>query len=100
MGATKTNQYSTETVQLANLAKALAHPARITIIKTLKEKAFFRNVEFQSILQLSASTVHTHISKLKSANLIAIQYFPHEYHVSLIPENLEDLDYFISNSEF
>lgn len=95
MGATKTNQYTSETLQLANLAKALAHPARITIIKTLKEKSFFRNVEFQSILQLSPATIHTHISKLKSANLIAIQYYPHEYHVSLVPENLEDLDYFL-----
>lgn len=95
MGATKTEQYPTETLQLAKLAKALGHPARITIIQTLKEKPFFRNVEFQSILHLSASSVHSHISKLRLANLVRIQYYPHEYHVSLIQEKIEDLDFFL-----
>ena len=52
MGATKTDHYSNETIQLAKLANALGHPARITIIKILKENPYFRNVEFQKILHL------------------------------------------------
>ena len=37
MGATKTAQYPLDTLNLARIADALSHPARITIIKTLKE---------------------------------------------------------------
>jgi predicted transcriptional regulator len=97
MGASKTNQYPSETIQLAKLANALGHPARITIIKILKENSYFRNVEFQKILHLSQTTVHNHLLKLKSANIIEFNYIPNEYHVNLISENLDDLNYFIRN---
>ena len=95
MGATKTDHYSNETIQLAKLANALGHPARITIIKILKENPYFRNVEFQKILHLSQTTVHNHLLKLKTANIVKFNYFPHEYHVNLITENLDELNYFI-----
>lgn len=52
MGASKTKHYSKETIQIAQLANALGHPARITIIQLLKENTYFRNVEFQKVLQL------------------------------------------------
>ncbi len=97
MGASKTDQYPSETIQLAKLANALGHPARITIIKILKENSYFRNVEFQKILHLSQTTVHKHLFKLKSANIIEFNYIPNEYHVNLISENLDDLNYFIRN---
>jgi predicted transcriptional regulator len=97
MGASKTDQYPSETIQLAKLANALGHPARITIIKILKENSYFRNVEFQKILHLSQTTVHNHLLKLKSANIIEFNYIPNEYHVNLISENLDDLNYFIRN---
>jgi predicted transcriptional regulator len=95
MGASKTKHYSKETIQIAQLANALGHPARITIIQLLKENTYFRNVEFQKALQLSQTTVHNHLLKLKSAKLIEFNYSPNEYHVNLIPENLDDLNYFI-----
>jgi ArsR family transcriptional regulator len=95
MGATKIEHYSKETIQLAKLANALGHPARITIVKILKENPYFRNVEFQSILKLSQTAVHSHLLKLKTANIIDFNYFPHEYHVHLITENLDELNYFI-----
>lgn len=96
MGATKTNQYSTDTIQLAKLANALGHPARITILKTLMENSFFRNSDFKILLELSQSSVHNHLSRLKSANLIEMNYFPHEYHVRLIPEKVEELQHFLN----
>lgn len=95
MGATKIDHYSKETIQLAKLANALGHPARITIIKILKENSYFRNVEFQQILKLSQTAVHNHLLRLKTANIIEFNYYPHEYHVNLISENLEDLNCFI-----
>jgi DNA-binding transcriptional ArsR family regulator len=97
MGATKTKQYSADTIQLAKLANALGHPARITIIKTLQENSSFRFSEFQKILQLSHTTVQGHLSKLRSAYLIEYDYYPHEYHVRLNSDYINELNYFLSN---
>jgi len=97
MGATKTKQYSKKNINLAKIANALAHPARLTIVEILKEHKMLRNVEFQTILQLSPSTIHTHMQKLISAEIIKINYLPHQYIVHLIPEKLEELDDFINN---
>ena len=38
MGATKSNQFTTEQNKLADLFKALAHPARIAILQVLIKK--------------------------------------------------------------
>ena len=95
MGATKINHYSTENIQLAQLANALGHPARITIIKTLKENPYLRNVDFMSVLNLSSTTVHDHLVKLKSANIVEFQYFHHEYRINLVPEILDEINFFL-----
>jgi DNA-binding transcriptional ArsR family regulator len=95
MGATKTAQYPKDTLQLARIADALSHPARITIIKTLKEHFSFRNVDFPEILQLSPSSVNRHLQKLKQVSLIDYSYTPHEYMIRLVPENMEELTFFL-----
>lgn len=95
MGASKTKQYPSDTLHLAKLAKALAHPARITIVKVLKNEPFCRNSEFQEILQLSKATVHDHLIQLKNAKLVEFKFYPNEYRINLIPEHLEDLDFFL-----
>ena len=95
MGATKINHYSTESIQLAQLANALGHPARITIIKTLKENSYLRNVDFRSVLNLSSTSVHDHLVKLKSANIVEFHYFHHEYRIYLVPEILDELNFFL-----
>lgn len=95
MGATKINHYSAENIHLAQLASALGHPARITIIKTLKENPYLRNVDFRSILNLSSTAVHDHLIKLKSANIVEFQYFHHEYRINLVPEILDELNFFL-----
>lgn len=96
MGASKTEQYSQSTIKLAKLANALGHPARITIVKTLQEYESFRFTDFQKILQLSQPTVQNHLAKLKSAELIELDYHPHEYHVRLNHQNIDSLNYFLS----
>lgn len=95
MGATKTDQYSKNTIHIASLASALGHPARVTIVQTLKSNDYFRIVDFQRVLHLSQTSVHSHLMKLKTANLVKFHFTAREYHVSLIPENLEDLDFFL-----
>lgn len=95
MGATKIEHYPKETINLAKLANALGHPARITIVKTLMNQQYSRNVEFQTLLNLSQTAVHNHLVKLRLAEIVEFQYCVHEYHVKLVQENLEDLYYFI-----
>lgn len=96
MGATKTEQYSQNTIKLAKLANALGHPARITIIKTLQEYQSFRFTDFQKVLHLSKPTVQEHLAKLRAAELIELDYHPHEYHVRLNHQNINNLNYFLS----
>lgn len=95
MGATKTNQYSINTINIAKRADALGHPARVTIVKSLKSNNYYRNIDFQQILHLSQTTVHSHLMKLKAANLIKFHFNMREYHITLIKDDLEDLDFFL-----
>ena len=95
MGATKTAQYPLDTLNLARIADALSHPARITIIKTLKENKSFRNVDFPIILELSPPSVNRHLQKLKQASLVDFSYIPHEYTISIVPESIEELTFFL-----
>ena len=95
MGATKTKQYSYDAIELARIANALGHPARITILQHLRENPNLRNVDFQGILGLSNSSVHNHLKRLNSVKLINYNYSPHEYHLHLIIENLEELNGFL-----
>ncbi len=97
MGASKVAHYSKETINLSLIARALAHPARIQMVKYLKENNACSGVEFTSILRLSKSAVFDHIEKLKDANLVRVDYFPHYYSLTLIPENIEELSGFITN---
>ena len=55
---------------LASFAKALAHPARIAILKVLAEKNECICGEIVDILPLAQSTVSQHLKELKNAGLI------------------------------
>jgi len=70
MTAKKKENYNKEDIRLARFAKALAHPARITIIRQLasKKSCFFNEISEE--LPLADSTVSQHIAELKSAGLV------------------------------
>ena len=55
---------------LAEFAKALSHPARVAILKTLASKAECICGELVVDLPLAQSTVSQHLKTLKAANLI------------------------------
>jgi ArsR family transcriptional regulator, arsenate/arsenite/antimonite-responsive transcriptional repressor len=55
---------------LAAFAKALAHPARIAILKVLAEKNECICGEIVDVLPLAQSTVSQHLKELKNAGLI------------------------------
>ena len=70
MGATKSYEFNTEENQLAKYAKALAHPARVTILKILAKKQTCQCSDIVEELPLSQSTVSQHLKELKEAGLI------------------------------
>lgn len=63
-------RFSTEAIRLAELAKALAHPARVEILRMLSEQDSCVCGDIVEILPLAQSTVSQHLAELKSAGLI------------------------------
>ena len=70
MAYSKSNQFEASEMQLAKIAKALSHPARISILKLLAEKNACICGDLVAELPLSQSTVSQHLKELKSAGLI------------------------------
>jgi DNA-binding transcriptional ArsR family regulator len=70
MGATKSDQFANKDNRLAKYAKALAHPARVAILKLLATKATCQCGDIVEELPLSQSTVSQHLKELKAAGLI------------------------------
>lgn len=70
MGATKSYEFTAKENRLAKYAKALAHPARIAILKLLATKRTCICGDIVDELPLSQSTVSQHLKELKEAGLI------------------------------
>jgi DNA-binding transcriptional ArsR family regulator len=70
MGATKSYEFTAKENKLARYAKALAHPARIAILKLLAKKTSCVCGDIVYELPLSQSTVSQHLKELKEAGLI------------------------------
>jgi DNA-binding transcriptional ArsR family regulator len=70
MGATKTEAFTKADVVLAKYAKALAHPARIAILRILLDRRACICGDIVEELPLSQSTVSQHLKELKEAGLI------------------------------
>ncbi len=70
MGATKTSEFTAKENKLAKYAKALAHPARISILNLLASKQTCVCGDIVTELPLSQSTVSQHLKELKEAGLI------------------------------
>lgn|SRR5690606_16188774 len=70
MGLTKTIGFSKTQLELAALAKALAHPARLAILQFLANRGSCMCGDIVDELPLSQSTVSQHLKELKNAGLI------------------------------
>ncbi len=70
MGVTKTAGFTKADIEIAELAKALAHPARIAIVKHLIEAKSCICGDIVDELPLSQSTVSQHLKELKEAGII------------------------------
>ena len=65
-----TKKYTQQEEQLARFAKAMAHPARIAILKFLasQDSCFFGDIH--EVLPIAKATVSQHLAELKDAGLI------------------------------
>lgn len=66
----KTTAFTEEQQQLARVAKALAHPARVAIIQLLASKNTCISGDIAAELPLSRTTVSQHLQELKALDLI------------------------------
>ena len=70
MGISKKEAFSTNQNRLADMAKALAHPARIAILEFLAKKDTCICGDIVEELPLSQATVSQHLAELKRIGLI------------------------------
>lgn len=70
MGATKSEEFTLKDNRIAKYAKALAHPARIAILRLLIQKQACICGDIVDELPLSQSTISQHLKELKQAGLI------------------------------
>lgn len=70
MAYSKGVEFSAEDQKLAAVAKALSHPARIAILRSLARKGTCVCGEIVEALPLAQSTVSQHLKELKEAGLV------------------------------
>jgi ArsR family transcriptional regulator len=70
MAIHKKESFTQKEQELAEFAKALAHPARIAILKVLAEHNECICGKIVAVLPLAQSTVSQHLKELKNAGLI------------------------------
>lgn len=70
MGATKTEHFTKRQNQIATIAKALGHPARIAIIEYLMKVNECICGDIVNKLPLAQPTVSQHLKELKNAGII------------------------------
>lgn len=70
MATINKQEFSADDVELAEFARALGHPARIAILKTLAEKNECVCGEIVEVLPLAQATVSQHLKELVKAGFI------------------------------
>lgn len=70
MAQNKKNEFDPSEIALAEMAKAISHPARVAILKTLAQRNECICGEIVQVLPLAQSTVSQHLKELLAAGLI------------------------------
>ncbi len=70
MPVIKTEEFGTKDVRLSRWAKALAHPARVAILRTLAKRNACVCGEIVDALPIAQATVSQHLKELKNAGLV------------------------------
>ena len=70
MGVTKTNLFTKEQNDIAKLAKAIGHPARIAILQQMLNTNSCINSQLVKELGLAQATISQHLKELKNMGII------------------------------
>ena len=70
MGATKTDIFTKQQNDIAGMAKAIAHPARVAILQYLVKKNACVGGDLVEELGLAQPTTSQHLKELKNAGII------------------------------
>ncbi len=70
MAVNKKLFFKKEEIRIADFAKAISHPARISILKLLAQKKSCICGKIVEVIPLAQSTVSQHLNELKKAGLI------------------------------
>lgn len=98
MGASKTKHYKPGTIQLALIARAMAHPARIQILDAVQDcNQIFTCIELSRIVQLSPSTVHHHLQIMLEGRIIEFDFESQCYIVSPVVDRIRELIEFLDS---
>jgi DNA-binding transcriptional ArsR family regulator len=71
MAFSKRTVFSSDVQRLADLARTLGHPARVSILRTLAERKGCICTELVDGLPLAQSTVSQHLKELRQVGLIS-----------------------------
>ncbi|HBK83921.1 MAG TPA: transcriptional regulator [Flavobacterium sp.] len=97
MGLTKHIAYKEDINQIAEIFKALGHPARIQIMSVLLSQKSCSCGTIVDILPLAQSTVSNHLLELKKANLVSLTFIGKSSVYSINKENFKTISQFINN---
>lgn len=71
MAINKSNEFPPKDQRIAAFAKALAHPARVAILKAIAKRGVCICGEIVEVLPLAQSTVSQHLKDLKEAGILS-----------------------------
>lgn len=91
MGITKVESYSKETLVLAEVFKALGHPARLAIVEYLMKKGTCICGDIVNELPLAQASISRHLQALKSAGILKGQISGTSVCYCLSDEHLETI---------
>ena len=91
MSYSKANLFPVRDQKTARLAKAIAHPARIGILRVLMQQHSIESRVLYRKLPLSAPTIHQHLDFLTDRDIVQVDTTPAKakYHVNRT--NFQDL---------
>ncbi|WNJ20444.1 metalloregulator ArsR/SmtB family transcription factor [Pontibacter sp. G13] len=85
----RTHEFTEQQQQIAEIAKALGHPARIAILQVLAHKESCVCGDIVLELPLAQSTVSRHLKVLKDAGLVQGEIAPHKSCYCIDPKGWE-----------
>ena len=96
MGISKKEGFSEETLRLADIFKAIGHPARMSIIEYMMKNPSCICNDIVEELPLAQSTISKHLSELKAVGIIMGEVSESKLCYCINPDVLNEIAVFIS----